>query len=257
MSLRTYIVDDEPLARDRIRALLERHADVEICGEANNGSDAVGEIRELRPDLVFLDVRMPGLDGFGVLRQIANDPATPVIIFVTAYDRYAVEAFTACALDFLLKPFNRARFEQALSRAKAALRSRDMQAEFRARLVELLADVRNGSQFSSRIVVKADGKHVFVPVSELRWVQAEGDYARLHVRKGSYLIRERMNTVESRLDPSRFLRIHRSTIVNLDHILEAHPGVGGDYIVRLDDGTDLSVSRSYRVNIQKFLDQAL
>jgi two-component system LytT family response regulator len=257
VTVRTYIVDDEVLARDRIRSLLERDPDIEICGEANNGDDAVTGIRELKPDLLFLDVQMPGTDGFGVLRSLAESPTAPIIVFVTAYDRYAVEAFTACALDFLLKPFNRPRFEQAVNRAKAAVRSRDLQAEFRSRLLNLLSDVCTGSGFSSRIVVKVDGKHVFVPVTELRWIQAEGDYARLHLSKRSYLIRERMNTVESKLDPARFIRIHRSTIVNLDHILEAHTGVGGDYIVRLDDGTDLSVSRSYRASLQKYLDQAL
>jgi len=255
MKIRVFIADDEMLARDRIRALLEKHSDIEICGEASAGDQAVVALRELKPDLLFLDVQMPGRDGFAVLRSLGD--ALPVTIFVTAYDRYAVEAFTASALDFLLKPFNRARFEQALARARTTLRDRDLRAELRGRMAELIAEARGGAHFSSRIVVKVDGKHVFLPVAELRWVQAEGDYARLHVARRTYLIRERMNTLAAKLDPERFLRIHRSTIVNLEHIREAHPGVGGDYIVRLDDDTDLTVSRSYRAGVQKFLDLAL
>ncbi len=255
MTIRAYIADDEMLARDRIRTLLEKHADIELAGEAGDGEQAIAGLRDLKPDLLFLDVQMPGRDGFAVLRAL-GDATLPVTIFVTAYDRYAVEAFTACALDFLLKPFNRARFEQALARAKTTLRDRELRADLRRRVTEVISEARGG-RFSSRIVVKVDGKHVFLPVDELRWVQAEGDYARLHLAKRTYLIRERMNTLEAKLDPERFLRIHRSTIVNLEHIREAHPGVGGDYIVRLDDDTDLTVSRSYRASVQKFLDQAL
>jgi len=258
VKIRAYIVDDEVLARDRLRHLLERDTEVSICGESNDGAHAAAAIRELKPDLIFLDVQMPGMDGFDILRTLASEQfVIPVVIFVTAYDRYAVEAFTACALDFLLKPFNRSRFQQALTRAKAAVRSRDSQDEFRARLLNLLAEARSEAGLSSRLVVKVDGKHVFLSLADLHWVQAEGDYARLHIGRRSYLIRERMNTIESKLDPSRFVRIHRSTIVNLDHVVEAHPGIGGDYIVRLDEGVDLSVSRSYRANIQRFLNKAL
>ena len=257
MKIRTLIVDDEILARDRIRHLLENDAEIEICGEFNDGKQAASAIRELKPDLVFLDVQMPGMDGLSMLRSLSNEPSVPVVAFVTAYDRYAVEAFTACALDFLLKPFKRSRFQQALLRAKAAVQGRDTQTEFRNRLLAFLSEIRSETGFASRIMIKVDGKHLFLPLSDLRWIHAEGDYARLHVTKRSWLIREKMSVVELKLDPSRFVRIHRSAIVNLDHVTEAHPGVGGDYIVRLDDGTDLSVSRSYRSNIQRLLDQAL
>ena len=254
--IKTLIVDDEPLARKRIRALLETDKQISICGECSNGAEAVAAVSESSPDLLFLDVQMPELDGFGVLQAIERE-AIPAIIFVTAYDRYAVDAFTARALDFLLKPFNRSRFEQALHRAKELVLNREAKDLATAKLLDLVAELGKQRESLDRLVVKTNGKHIFLKSAEVQWIEAEGDYARLHLGKRSYLVREKMHWLEAKLGSQRFVRIHRSTIVNLDSIKEAHSGIGGDYILRLNDDTDLTVSRTYRSAIQKYLDRAI
>ncbi len=254
--IRTVIVDDEPLARRKIRALLDKHRQISVEGECGNGADAIRMIRDKSPDLIFLDVQMPAVDGFGVIEALERDEL-PAIIFVTAFDKYAVDAFSARALDFLLKPFNRSRFEQALQRAKELISDRAQREQVNERLLELIANAKRDAPYLDRLVVKTNGKHVFLRAREVQWIEAEGDYARLHLFKRSYLIREKMHSLESKLDPARFVRIHRSTIVNVDSIKEAHPGIGGDYVLRLADETDLIVSRTHRNAIQKYLDAAL
>jgi two-component system LytT family response regulator len=253
--IRTLIVDDEPLARRRVRALLDNDPDISVEGECGNGEQAIQMIISRRPDLVFLDVQMPAIDGFGVLKAL-DRKTIPAIIFVTAYDKYAVEAFSARALDFLLKPFNQERFDQALQRAKELIGDEAQRKIANQKLLQLIDQLGQGPSLD-RLVIKVDGKHIFLRGSEVQWIDAEGDYARLHLQKRSYLIRETMHTLSTRLDSARFIRIHRSTIVNIDFIKEAHAGVGSDYIVKLVDGTDLAVSRNYRGAIQKFLDTAL
>jgi two-component system, LytTR family, response regulator len=250
----TLIVDDEPLARRRIRRMLARHPEVEVVGECANGREAVAAIREQQPALVFLDVQMPEVDGFAVLERI-SDQAMPLIIFVTAYDRYALRAFEVYALDYLLKPFDRRRFDTALQRAKARLSGEPGGVGERA--LALLEELRAKQSHLERMVIKAGGRAFFLKTEEIDWVEAEGKYVRLHVGKESYLVREAISQIESQLDPKRFLRIHRSTIVNLDRVRELQPWFHNDYRVILRDGTELMLSRSCRKRLGELLGNAL
>jgi two-component system, LytTR family, response regulator len=251
--IRTIIVEDEPLARDRLRTLLEAEDDIEIVAECADGESAVSAITEEEPDLVFLDVNMPELDGFGVLERVGTD-AIPAVVFVTAYDHFAVQAFEAHAVDYILKPFDEDRFRTALGRARATLRARASQ-DIDSRLAALLGDLHRPRHLE-RIAVKSGGKIVFIRTEEIDWIGAEGNYARLHTGSRSHLLRETMSTLESRLDPDRFLRIHRSTIVNTESIAELEPLFQGDYVVILRDGTRLTSSRGYRSNLQSFMNRA-
>jgi two-component system, LytTR family, response regulator len=251
--IRTIIVEDEPLARDRLRTLLEDEPDIEIVAECADGATAVVTIRDEEPDLVFLDVNMPELDGFGVLEQLGAD-AVPAVVFVTAYDHFAVQAFDAHALDYILKPFDEDRFRTALDRARTALRVRASQ-DIDTRLAALLGDLRRPRHLE-RLAIKSGGKIVFIRTDEIDWIGAEGNYARLHTGTRSHLLRETMSMLESKLDPDRFLRIHRSTIVNTESIAELEPLFQGDYVVILRDGTRLTSSRGYRSNLQAFMNRA-
>jgi two-component system LytT family response regulator len=255
VKIRTLIVDDEPLARQRLRRLLEADPDVAVVGESGDGRQAVTDLRELRPDLVFLDVQMPVLDGFGVLEALAGT-ALPVVIFVTAYDRYALKAFEVHALDYLLKPFDKARFAAALDRAKAQVRQGSA-AALDARLRELLQTAAGRRPGPERLVVKSGGRIYFVRIGDVDWVEAAGNYVRLHVGKEDHLLRESLTALEKNLDPGRFVRIHRSTIVNLERVRELQPAFHGDYVIILHDGTELAVSRSCRENLEQSLRQAL
>lgn len=252
MTIRALIVDDEPLARQRIRSLLRSESDIEVIGECANGQDAVAVVRAQRPDLLFLDVQMPHLDGFGVLESLGRP--LPVVIFITAHDRYALKAFEVHALDYLLKPFDRERFRKTLDRARAQVQGTDVN----QRLLALLGDVQksraagvDGRKAGDRLAVKSGGRVYFVRFDEIDWIEAAGNYVRLHVGKDSHLLRETMNGLEERLDPDRFLRIHRSTIINLDRIRELQPAFHGDYMVFLRDGTELTLSRGYRDRLQQ------
>ena len=244
MKIRTLIVDDEPLGRERIRALLARDPEIEVVEECPDGRRAVAAIERSRPDLVFLDVQMPEMDGFAVLEAIAGD-RMPAIIFVTAYDRYAVQAFEVHALDYLLKSFDRDRFEAALERAKQEIH-RSKTGVLNERLAGLLEDLQAKQKRLTRLVVKSGGRIVFLRVDEIDWVEAADNYARIHAGRESHLIRETLQSLEGRLNPEQFLRIHRSTLVNLDRIRELQPIFHGDYVVKLNDGTELTLSRSYR-----------
>ncbi len=255
MPLRVLIVDDEPLGRQRLRALLEAEADVEVVGECVDGAAAVAALRQERPDLVFLDVHMPELDGFGVLAALGQDRPAGVI-FVTAYDKYALRAFDVHALDYLLKPFDRDRFQSALERARARI-AQVQTAEVGEQLRALLEETRPGKKYLDRVVIKSPSRVFFLRVEEIDWVEAAANYLRLHVGTEAHLLRETMSGLEARLDPEKFLRIHRSTIVNIERIRELQPWFHGDYIVLLRDGTKLTLSRSYRQKLQELFGNAL
>jgi two-component system LytT family response regulator len=211
----------------------------------------VAALQENRPDLVFLDVQMPLLDGFGVLEAADLEPM-PVVVFVTAHDRYALKAFEVHALDYLLKPFDRDRFRTALERAKAQVR-REQGDPVSQRLAALLQDVKETRRPQERLVVKSGGRIYFVRVEDIDWIEAAGNYVRLHTGKEDHLLRESMSGLEARLDANQFLRIHRSTIVNIERIRELQPAFHGDYAVILRDGTELTLSRGYRDKLQELL----
>lgn len=251
MTIRTCIVDDEPLARERIRVLLAGEPDVEIVGESGGGPAAVEIIRAVRPDLLFLDVQMAGPDGFGVLDALGT--AVPrAVIFVTAYDQYALQAFEVHALDYLLKPFSSRRFHRALQRARAELLQR-AGGGVDERLLSLLDQMRQPRR-PERLVIRSAGRVSFLRVDEIDWVEAEGNYVRLHAGAASHLLRETMKGIEAKLDPDRFIRIHRSTIVNTDRIKELQPLFHGEYAVILRDGTRLTASRGPENKIRRLID---
>jgi two-component system LytT family response regulator len=245
MTVRTLIVDDEPLARGRLRDLLAEDREVVVAGECADGHEAVAAIRDLAPDLVFLDVQMPALDGFGVVAAVGPE-RMPLTVFVTAFDRYALKAFEVHALDYLLKPFDQERFEIALRRAKEHL-GRRIEAGMRDKLLALLADAQpTAPPPLERIAIKSGGSVYFLRTEEIDWIEAAGNYTRLHVGKKAHLLRETMSALEGKLHPKRFVRIHRSTIVNLERVRELQPYFHGDYVVLLHDGTQLTLSRNYR-----------
>jgi two-component system, LytTR family, response regulator len=250
--LRTLIVDDEPLARGRLRQLLEEEPGVEIIGECEDGVEALEAIRAQRPDLVLLDVQMPELDGFGLLAAL-EPGAMPAIIFVTAHDQFALRAFEVHALDYLLKPFDAERLQASLKRARAWLERRGSD-DLGARLSAVLSDLRGGGgRAQERLAVRSSGRVVLLKHEEIDWIEASDNYVNLHVGKESHLLRETMNSLEQRLPADRFLRISRSTIVNLDRVRELQPLFHGEYSVILRDGTRLSLSRGYRDRLSLLL----
>ena len=252
--IRTLIVDDEPLARRGIRAQLDEEEDIEIVSECRNGLEAVAAIEEQSPDLVFLDVQMPELDGFGVLEAVGVD-RMPVVIFVTAYDKYALRAFDVHALDYLLKPVDAERFASALQRARKQIEHHSVQ-DLNQRLQTFLDDVRAKQKFTERLVIKSGGRIFFLNVQEIDWIEAADNYVRLHVGRDSHLLRETMNHLEKRLDPDHFLRVHRSRIINIRQIKELQPLFRGEYDIMLQDGTRLESGRGYRDKLQKLFSGA-
>ena len=250
MNLRALVVDDETLARQRIRHLLRRATDIDVAGECSNGLEAVKAIEDLKPDLVFLDIQMPELDGFGVVEAVGAD-CMPPTLFITAYDQHALRAFEVHALDYLLKPFSPERFHQALARAR---RWCSPQPEGTGPdLDALLAGLRQERPWVDRLLVKQGDRHVLVRTSALQWVEAEDNYVRLHVEGTSHLLRQTMTGLLARLDPAQFRRIHRSAIVNLDCIREFQPWTGGDHLVIMRDGTKLTLSRTFRDQFGEWL----
>jgi len=254
--IHTLIVDDEPAARNGIRHLLRTDPDVAVIAECRNGREAVQILRRDGADLVFLDVQMPDLDGFGVVREIGA-AQMPVVVFVTAYDQYALRAFEVHALDYLLKPFSDERFHEALNRAKAQVRQGRLK-ELSDKFADLLegreeAVPGGAARHLRRLVIKAGGRISLLPVRDVEWLEAEGDYVRLHVGKTSHVIRDTMKALEAQLDPTRFVRIHRSTIVNIERVKELQPMFKGEYVVVLFDGTELSLSRGYRDHLEAML----
>ncbi len=257
--LRVLLVDDEALGRQRLEDLLRRESDVEIVGSAENGDAAVAAIRELRPDLVFLDVQMPGKTGLEVIATIGaeNMPAT---VFVTAYDQYALKAFDLAAIDYLVKPFDDERFEQAFARARRLIGLEQvdrLSEQLRAVLHGSGAETRpaavTGAGHLERIAVETRGQVRVVPVEQIEYITASGPYAELHANGRTHVIRERMQALEERLDPARFFRIHRSAIVRLDQIETLLRDPGGDYGVRLKSGVTLSVSRNRIEQLERWM----
>jgi len=261
MTVRALIVDDEPLARARLRKLLSAEEGVEIVGECASAEDAIEIIESALPDLVFLDVQMPGMDGFQMLSELRT-PALPAIIFITAYDDYALRAFEVHALDYLLKPYSRARFADAFRHARAQI-ERESAAAADRRLLGLLAELRASESGGAaapplqrereRLVVKSDGRMFFVRPADIDWVEASANYVRLHARGASYQLRESMKHMEDRLPRGNFVRIHRSAIVNLDRVRELQPWFHGEYVVILTDGTKLTASRAYASRLRELM----
>jgi two-component system LytT family response regulator len=268
-AIRTLIVDDEPLARETLRILLRANPEVDVVGECRSGPEAVDRILEVEPDLVFLDIEMPEMDGFDVLETVSGEGVRiPTIVFVTAYDQYALRAFEVHALDYLLKPFDDERFERALERAKLEV-SRHQDAAMASRIEALLADHRAAAAGEEspvgegregpveRFVVRSSGRIHFVDVAEVDWVEAAGDYVRLHTGERSHLMRQTMKELEDSLDPDVFVRIHRSTIVRIGFVKEIRTTGTGQYVVLLEDGTRRNLSRSGRRRLEEVLGRAL
>jgi two-component system LytT family response regulator len=253
------IVDDEKPARQRLRDLLEKERGVSVVGECASGAEAVRLIRETEPELLFLDIQMPVMGGFDVVEQVGA-ARMPVTVFVTAYDSYAVRAFEASALDYLLKPYSDERFDRCLTRALAHVRTQKRE-EMSRRLVRLLTQEREGAHASSphleRLLVKAGGRVLFLPTEEIDWIEAAGVYVELHAGSRKFLHRASLGELEASLDPHRFIRIHRSSIVNISRVRELHPHSHGDYVAVLKDGTRLKLSRSYRPKLETRLRQSL
>ena len=242
--IKAIVVDDEPPARRNLRALLAGVPDIELVKECGDGRDAVSSIREFQPELVFLDVQMPEMNGFEVLEQLTDQPM-PVIIFVTAYDQYALKAFEVSALDFLLKPFDDARFHKALAQARRHILQQDA-SELGRKLLTLMGarEIRPDAQrYLTRLMVKTAGRVIFIRAEEIDWIEAYDNYVRLHVGGKAHLLRQTMNELEAALNPEQFVRIHRSTIVNLDRVKELHPHFN-EHLVILQDGTELKLSRT-------------
>jgi two-component system LytT family response regulator len=249
--IRVLLVDDEPLAREMLREMLEDDPDVRIIGESCNGREALEAIRAEMPDLIFLDVQMPEVGGFEVLASLGKEKL-PYIIFVTAYDKYAVRAFEVQALDYLLKPFDKERFDVSWQRAKAQL-LRDRDGGTDERILALLQELKAGNRYLERLVIKAAGRIYFLDIGEIDWIEAEGNYVSVHSAKKSHLLRETISSLELQLDPKKFVRIHRSSIVRLDFIQELQPWFHGEYRVILNDGTQLTLSRNHRDKLQEAL----
>lgn len=248
--IRVLLVDDESLAREMLREMLHDDPQVTIVGESCNGHEALEAIRTHSPDLIFLDVQMPELGGFEVLEALGKD--IPQVIFVTAYDQYAVRAFEVHALDYLLKPFDKERFDISWQRARTQLlRERDGGTD--QRILALLEEMKAGNKYLERLVIKASGRIYFLETSEIDWIEAEGNYVSVHTGKKSHLLRETISSLEAQLDPRKFLRIHRSSIVRIDRIQELQPWFHGEYRIILQNGIQLTLSRNYRDKLHEAL----
>lgn len=243
--IKVLVIDDESLARDLVIEFLKEFEEFELIGECSDGLEAVKSIEELRPDLVFLDVQMPVLNGLEVLEQI-NAKYLPEIIFVTAYDNYAIQAFEFHAIDYLLKPLSRSRFRKALLHVKDRLNQQNKGLETNQQFSYLLENYKDKPQHLQRIFVKDNGKITLLEPQTIDWIEADDKYLKLHTNKKNYLIRQTLNSLEAELNPHIFLRIHRSTIVNLTRVKEIHPLFNGEYALILQDGTKITLSRNYK-----------
>lgn len=250
-NIRALIVDDEPLARKGVRRHLASEVDIQVIGECSNGLEAAAIIRKEKPDLVFLDVQMPELDGFGVIAEIGM-LEMPAVIFVTAYDAHAIRAFEVQALDYVLKPFEASRFRIAVSRARAEIQ-RKLNGEINSRLINLLEELRSPKEYSERLAIKSNGRVNFVNVAEIDWIEAANNYVRVHSGRESYLIRETMSSLEAKLDPRRFARVHRSVIVNMGRVKQLKTMFKGEYEIVMQDGKHLPFGRAYRSRARQLL----
>lgn len=250
-TLRTIIADDEGLARKKLRLLLSSEGGVHVTAECQDGEETVAAVQTQKPDLLFLDIQMPSLDGFQVLDRLAPD-RIPIVIFTTAFDHYAIRAFEAHALDYLLKPFNRERLHRAVERAKSEV-LKSHEEGVKARIMDLLSSTKKESNRLQRLVFKTAGRVVFLDLNEIDWIEAAANYVKIHTGKDSYLLREGIGHMSAKLDPERFVRIHRSLIVNVSRIRELQPCDNGEYIAVLKNGKELSCSRGCRFELQRLI----
>jgi two-component system LytT family response regulator len=249
--IRVAIIDDEPMARKIIRNYLQDESGIDIIGECKNGMEALKFIKQRKPDLIFLDVQMPGMNGFEVLARL-NVKALPAVIFVTAYEDYAIDAFENHALDYLLKPFSRKRFTKALDYARGQFTQRTLKTTG-SDLAKFLREIGDESRYLSRLSIRINDRILILPVQEISWFEANGTYVRLHAGEKSYLCREHLNTLEARLDPGKFMRIHRSTLVRIDTIRELQRWFHREFVIILKDGTRLKSGRNYSEKIKALL----
>ena len=252
--LRVLLVDDEPLVRQGIRDFLEGEPDLVIVGECGNGLEALETIAREPVDLVFLDIQMPELDGIGLAAALTAQDG-PAVVFVTAYSEHALRAFEVNAVDYVLKPFDRERFRAALDRARTRLAAGE-RAELTGRLAAVLAELERSRGYAQRILVRSDGRIRLVPVGEVDWIEAADNYVKVHARTGRYMVREPLKQIETKLDPARFARAHRSAIVNLSRVKSLDPLAGGEYVVTLTTGTRLTLSRGCRDDFKSRLASA-
>lgn len=261
--LKIIIIDDEPLAREKIRTFLEAEDDIEVIEECKNSAEAIAAIKELKPDLIFLDIKMPGMNGFEMLESLKLK-VLPIIIFTTAYDKYALKAFEVHALDYLLKPFDRDRFQLTLNRARKHLSNKHIEVSSK-KILEALNDLkeRKGEnpqsqkeeKFLDKIVIKTSDKIYFIKTSEIEWLEASGNYVKFFANGSSHLTRDTMNAMEKKLNPENFVRIHRSVIINSDFIKELKPWFNGEYEVYMKNKTKFVSGRTYKDNIEKLLSE--
>ena len=253
--IKALIADDEPLARKFIRRMLKDDHDMEIVAECNDGKSTLAMIGKHTPDVVFLDVQMPEMDGFAVLKAISHEHM-PEIVFTTAYEQYAIRAFELHALDYLLKPFDQARFRDALKHVKEQLSARQND-NTRRQINALLENMKTRPEYLERLIIKADGRISFLNTRDVDWIEADDKYVHLHTNKTARMVRQTLSAMESQLDPRTFLRVHRSAIVNVDRIKELHPLFNGEHSIVLEDGTKLTLSRNYKDKLFRVLGKPL
>jgi len=249
--IRVLIVDDEPLARERVHHFLKQEPNITIIGESGNGIEAVAAIREKKPDLIFLDIQMPGMDGFEVLQHIESEHM-PHIIFITAYDQYAIRAFEVHALDYLLKPFDQSRFKRALHLAGEYIQLQK-NGDFKYRIKELIQEIGSEKKFPERFIIKSEGRIYFIRTDEVNWIESAANYVSLHVGREVHLMRGTMSAMEEKLDPDKFIRVNRAAIINIEFIREIQPFFNGEYIINLKDDTQITLSRKYREKLKNFI----
>jgi two-component system LytT family response regulator len=254
-TIQVAIADDEPLARERLRSLLEGRERYAIMAECGDGAEALAALTQHDIDLLFLDVQMPGLDGFQTLESLGTE-RVPIIVFVTAFNDYALRAFDVSALDYLLKPFDRERFEKTLARVEERLAGRE-KAEMSGELREFLRTLSTTAAPAhvSRFPVRANGEIYFVRVEDVDWIDAEGNYVALHAAGRRHLVRDTIKSLEDRLDPSKFVRVHRSAIINVDRLRKLQPYFHGEYVITLQDGTTMTSSRTYSDRLRALLER--
>jgi len=249
--IRVLIVDDEPLARERVHHFLKQEPNITIIGESGNGIEAVATIREKKPDLIFLDIQMPGMDGFEVLQHIESEHM-PHIIFITAYDQYAIRAFEVHALDYLLKPFDQNRFKRALQLAGEYIQLQK-NGDFKYRIKELIQEIGSEKKYPERFIIKSEGRIYFIRTDEVNWIESAANYVSLHVGREVHLMRGTMSAMEEKLDPDKFIRVNRAAIVNIEFIREIQPFFNGEYIINLKDDSQITLSRKYREKLKNFI----
>jgi two-component system LytT family response regulator len=253
MKIRALIIEDEPVARKRMKRLLADDSEIEVIGECVDGREAVAAIQKFKPDLIFLDIQIPELDGFDVLKAIEIEQM-PFVIFVTAFNKYAIKAFEFHALDYLLKPFEPERLQSSLDRVKKQIRQENT-GDLETRLRSLLEDVKpTPSGYQERLAIKSDEEVMFLKIEEIDWIEPAGNFLRLHIGKESHLIRETLSALEAKLDPRKFMRIQRSAIVNIARIKKLHPLFRGEYVVVLQNGVRLTSTQGYRDKLRELIE---